>query len=550
MRLGPVAAARNAQAQARLKLDTLRRIVESGVLEPTMPDRLVKAGLALWRFGPTPAAACAASAARHPNELALIDERGQLTYRELHERTNALAHALSDQGLNEGENVALLCRNHRGFVEATVACSKLGANVLYLNTGFAGPQIAEVVARERAAALIYDDEFAPMIGDSGRRDQRFIAWRGDIEKDLPEPTLEELIAAGDASDVVAPSQQGRTTILTSGTTGTPKGATRAVSGLDPVGALLSKIPFRARFVTIDAPPMFHAWGFANFLIALAMSSTLVLRRKFDPRTALEDVAMHHAEALVIVPVMLQRMLDLDPRELAGFDTSSLRVIALSGSALPPQLAERALDTFGDVIYNLYGSTEVAWATIATPEDLKAAPGSAGKPPRGTIVKLYDDDGNEVPGGDRGRIFVGNEMLFEGYTGGGSKDMIDGLMATGDVGHFDAHGRLFIEGRSDDMIVSGGENVYPAEIEDTIAGHPDVVEAAVIGVPDPDFGQRLKAFVVAREAAVLSEDEIKEHVRSHLARYKVPREVELVDELPRNATGKVLKRELLERERDD
>lgn len=119
---------------ARVKLDTLRRIVESGVLGPTMPDRLVKAGIALWRFGPTPAAACLASAARHPNELALIDERGQLTYGELDERTNALAHSLSDQGLNEGENVALLCRNHRGFVEATVACSKLGANVLYLNT--------------------------------------------------------------------------------------------------------------------------------------------------------------------------------------------------------------------------------------------------------------------------------------------------------------------------------------------------------------------------------------------------------------------------------
>ena len=280
------------------------------------------------------AAACVASAARHPNELALIDERGQLTYRELHERTNALAHALADQGLNEGENAALLCRNHRGFVEATVACSKLGANVLYLNTGFAGPQIAEVVAREQAATLIYDDEFTATVGDAGRRDQRFIAWRGDVAEDLAEPTLEELIAVGDPADVVAPAQQGRTTILTSGTTGTPKGATRGVSGLDPIGALLSKIPFRAGFVTIDAPPMFHAWGFANFLIALAMSSTLVLRRKFDPRTALEDVSMHHADALIMVPVMLQRMLDLDPRELAGYDTSSLRVIALSGSALP------------------------------------------------------------------------------------------------------------------------------------------------------------------------------------------------------------------------
>jgi acyl-CoA synthetase (AMP-forming)/AMP-acid ligase II len=532
------------------KFDTLRRIVESGLLGPTMPDRLIKAGIALWRFGPTPAAACVASAARYPDDLAVIDERGQLTFRDLHERTNALAHSLADQGINEGDNVALLCRNHRGFVEATVACSKLGANVLYLNTGFAGPQIAEVVAREQAAGLIYDDEFASLIGDAGRRDQRFIAWRGDVDEDLPEPTLDDLIAAGDPSDVVAPAEHGRTTILTSGTTGTPKGATRAVSGLDPVGALLSKIPLRARSVTVDAPPMFHAWGFAHFMLALAMSSTLVLRRRFDPTTTLEDVAMHRADALVLVPVMLQRMLELDPRELAAYDTSSLRVIALSGSALPPPVVERGLERFGDILYNLYGSTEVAWATIATPEDLNAAPGTAGKPPRGTIVKLFDEDGKEVLEGERGRIFVGNEMLFEGYTGGGSKDMIDGLMATGDVGHFDEHGRLFIEGRSDDMIVSGGENVFPAEIEDLIARHPDVVEAAVIGIPDPDFGQRLKAFVVAREGTGLGEDQVKDHVKRNLARYKVPREVELVDELPRNPTGKVLKRELLDREQDE
>jgi len=302
-------------------------------------------------------------------------------------------------------------------------------------------------------------------------------------------------------------------------------------------------------VTVDAPPMFHAWGFANFVLALALPSTLVLRRRFDPRTTLEDVARHRADALVLVPVMLQRMLELDPRELEGYDTSSLRVVALSGSALPEQLVERGREAFGEVLYNLYGSTEVAWATIATPADLKAAPGTAGRPPRGTIVKLYDDDGSEAGDGESGRIFVSNEMLFEGYTGGGSKDMIDGLMATGDVGHFDEGGRLFIDGRDDDMIVSGGENVFPAEIEDTIARHPNVVEAAVIGIPDPDFGQRLKAFVVVRAGTRLSEKQVKDHVKGKLARYKVPREVEFIDELPRNPTGKVLARELEARERD-
>jgi fatty-acyl-CoA synthase len=529
------------------KFDTLRRLVESGLLAPTTPGRLLKAGSALRRFGATPAAAIAAAAARSPDRRALIDERGQLTFAELHLRTNALAHALSDRGLGEDDNVALLCRNHRGFVDATLACSKLGANILYLNTGFAGPQLAEVVKREQAAGVIFDDEFADLVGAAGADDRRFIAWSGDADRDLELPTLEDLIAVGDDSDVVAPAEPGRATILTSGTTGTPKGASRgAPTGLDPVGALLSKIPLRARGVTLDASPLFHSWGYAHFLLAMALSSTLVLRRRFDPLHTLEDIERHRVDTLVLVPVMLQRILGLGADELWRHDASSLRVVALSGSAVSAQLATAALEAFGDVIYNLYGSTEVAWATIATPEDLHLAPGTAGKPPRGTIVKLFDDEDREVRPGETGRIFVGNGLLFEGYTGGGSKDKLNGLMATGDVGHFDQDGRLFIDGRSDDMIVSGGENVFPAEIEDALTSHAQIEDAAVIGVDDEDFGQRLKAFVVPREGVKLTEAEVQDHVKRTLARYKVPREVEFVDELPRNTTGKVLKRELARR----
>jgi fatty-acyl-CoA synthase len=202
-----------------------------------------------------------------------------------------------------------------------------------------------------------------------------------------------------------------------------------------------------------------------------------------------------------------------------------------------------MDKFGDKLYNLYGSTEVAWATIATPEDLRAVPGTAGRPPRGTVVKLLDGDWQEVPSGASGRIFVGNEMLFEGYTGGGDKVRFGTLMSTGDVGHFDADGRLFIDGREDDMIVSGGENVFPGEVEDLLAHVPGVREAAVIGIPDEKFGQRLRAFVALENGASLSEQQLKDRVRSNLAAFKVPREIVFVDELPRNATGKVLKTRL-------
>ena len=218
--------------------------------------------------------------------------------------------------------------------------------------------------------------------------------------------------------------------------------------------------------------------------------------------------------------------------------------AASGSALPGDLALTWMDTFGDNLYNIYGSTEVAYASIATPVDLRAAPTSAGKPPWGTVVKILDADGRERPPGETGRIFVGNGMLFEGYTGGESKEVVDGLMSSGDVGRFDENGRLYVEGRDDEMIVSGGENVFPQEVEDCLARHEAVVEVAAIGVDDDQFGKRLRAFVVVRSPRP-TEDELKEWVRENLARYKVPREIVFLDELPRNATGKILKRELAE-----
>jgi acyl-CoA synthetase (AMP-forming)/AMP-acid ligase II len=296
-----------------------------------------------------------------------------------------------------------------------------------------------------------------------------------------------------------------------------------------------------------AAPMFHSWGFVHFTLGMGLGSTLVLRRKFDPEDTLSATAQHECTALVVVPVMLQRIMELPADTIDRYDLRALRVIAASGSALPGELAVKIMDRFGDVLYNLYGSTEVAWATIATPADLRAAPGTAGRPPRGTVVKLLDDAGDEVPEGQTGRIFVGNEMAFEGYTGGGGKENMGGLLSSGDVGHFDAGGRLFIDGRDDEMIVSGGENVFPREVEDLLADHAAVDDVAVIGVDDEQFGQRLKAFVVVTRGAEVDPDELKDLVKANLARYKVPREIEFLDELPRNATGKVLKRELAERD---
>jgi acyl-CoA synthetase (AMP-forming)/AMP-acid ligase II len=529
------------------KLFTARTLTEVGILRPMRPDKLLRVADALRRWGPTPAAGYTISAIRHPGQLAIIDELGTLTFADIHRRTNALAHALSDAGVKEGDGVAIMCRNHRGFVEAVVATSKLGANALYLNTAFAGPQITEVVKREKPAALIYDAEFEQLTHDAGEGRKRFIAWPGGGEAPK-DPLLEDLIAAGDPSDVSPPAEKGRVVILTSGTTGAPKGAQRKQpESLDPAAALFSKIPLHANERTMIAAPMFHSWGFVHFTLGMGLGSTLVLRRKFDPEDTLRATAQHECSALIVVPVMLQRILELPAETIDRYDLSALRVIAASGSALPGEMAIKLMDRFGDVLYNLYGSTEVAWATIATPEDLRAAPGTAGRPPRGTVVRLLDDEGNDVSPGATGRIFVGNEMAFEGYTGGGGKQNVGGLLSSGDVGHFDDAGRLFIDGRDDEMIVSGGENVFPREVEDLLHDHDAVDEVAVIGVEDEQFGQRLKAFVVRCSGSTVGEEDLKDHVKANLARYKVPREIVFLDELPRNATGKVLKRELAERE---
>ena len=512
----------------------------SGLIGPELPHRVAQSLLAFERFGML-GGALTTAAIRHGGRIGLIDELGELTYRELDARANAVANCWRKRGLEPGEGVAILVRNHRGFIDATFAAAKCGARIVLLNTDFAARQLQEVASREGADLLVYDDEYTEMLEGVHPRRGRYLAWNdGDPVAD----SLEELIASGDSSAPPKPGLSPKIIILTSGTTGTPKGAPRDLPrSLAPIGGLLSKVPFRARETTELCAPMFHALGFAHAMLGVGLGSTLVVRRRFDPQATLESLDRHGASAMVVVPVMLQRMLDLDREVRAGLDFSALRIIFVSGSQLGAELCRRALQAFGPVIYNLYGSTEVAYATIATPKDLRVEPGCVGKVVRGTVVKILDSDATEVPTGATGRVFVGNSVQFDGYTGGGDKERIAGLMSSGDVGHFDSEGRLFIDGRDDDMIVSGGENVFPREIEELLAEHPAIEEVAAIGVEDERFGQRLRAFVVLRPGASLSEDEVKQYVRDNLARYKAPREVMFLETLPRNPTGKILKREL-------
>jgi fatty-acyl-CoA synthase len=519
----------------------------------TDPLQLASTTAALARWGPTVAGLYAASAVRHPRRRAVVDHLGSVTYGELDRRSTALAGGLRRLGLRSGDHLGVLCWNHRGFVEVSIAAAKAGLPCVYLNTGFAAPQLAQVVEREGVRALVCDAELLPVVGDAGV-DATIIVADGEAAPpgDGGEPgsgggghrSLADV--RRDASGrPLLPSLPVQPILLTSGTTGTPKGARRSgrPAGLSSAIGLLERIPFRTGDVSVIPTPLFHAWGLAQMTIAASTGSTAVLVRRFTPSDTLDAIVTQRASVLAVVPVMLQRLLaadDVDDRDL-----SSLRIVASSGSALPAQLALDWMDRCGDNLYNVYGSTEVGQATLATPVDLRDAPGTAGRVVRGSIVEVVDGDGSALPVGEDGLIVVGNDAQFTEYTGGGTKEKVRGLMSSGDVGHFDDGGRLFVTGRADDMIVSGGENVFPQEVEDLLLRNADVSDAAVFGVDDDEFGQRLAAVVVRAPGSSIDAAAIRAHVAAVLARHKVPREVTFVDELPRNTTGKLLRSRLAE-----
>jgi acyl-CoA synthetase (AMP-forming)/AMP-acid ligase II len=522
-------------------LSVARTLVRSGFLAPLRPDKYVRIGRALKAQGLSATSGLVMASRRDPSAVGLVDERGALTWAQIDARADALAVALSRLSKGRPTTVALLCRNHRGFVDGLVAAGKMGADLLLLNTGFSGPQLSGVLEREGADVLIVDEEFLPLTRHLQSAPELIVAWQ-DVQG--THPTLDGLIAAYLGEVPKPASRTGRVLLLTSGTTGTPKGARRGNGGsVSDLATVLERVPWRAGGVTVCAAPMFHAWGFGIFILSSTMTSTVVMRRFFDPETTLQMVAQHRANALAVVPVMLERISALPTSVLDRYDLSSLELVTASGSAMNPSAVLRFMDQFGDVVYNNYNATEAGMITIASPADLRAAPTTAGRPVRDCEVRVLDTAGSPVPVGEVGRLFVRNTTQFEGYSDGATKDFLEGFMATGDVGRLDASGRLFVEGRDDEMIVSGGENVYPREVELSLAEHPAVAEVAVVGVPDEEFGQRLEAFVTLAEGASATEAELKAHVRDQLARYKVPRRLTVLKELPRTTTGKILKREL-------
>ncbi|MFG3522197.1 AMP-binding protein [Nocardia nova] len=528
-------------------VETLRAVIrlqQTGVVDLRRPDRLLATVRGNKSYG-SAATMIMKGAEEYPDAPALTDERGMLTYRELDEQSNALANAMLAQGIPSGSVVGVLARDHRGLVLAISAAGRAGFRLALMNTGFAEPQFAEVARRENVRAMLHDSEFSELLAALPKHIARIVTWVDTGDQVPPGTrTLDQLIATGHRRRPAPPERPGGFIVLTSGTTGLPKGAPRTKVTPLLSALLVDRIPFPRRGSVVIVSPLFHSTGFATWTVATALANRTVVMRRFDAEATLRALAEHRAQLLVAVPTMLHRLLALRAEVRARYDLSALKAILVAGSPLSPELATRVQDTFGEVLYNLYGSTEVGIATIAQPHELRSAPGTVGRPPVTSKIALFDADGGRVTRPHiSARVFVRTSAPFEGYTDGRHKDCIDGYLSSGDMGHFDESGLLHIDGRDDDMIVSGGENVYPLEIENLLAARADVDDVAVVGVDDPEFGQRLRAFIVPASGSVVDEQEIKAYVKANLARYKVPREIVVVDELPRNPTGKVVRAKL-------
>ena len=527
------------------KLWATGHLMRSRMIAPMRPDRYLGMARILRDYGPHATTGFALAANRNPDGAGLVDERGSLTWREIQERADALAVGLTQLSDAPPTAVAILCRNHRGFVDAFLATSRLGVPGLLLNTGFSGPQIADVLEREQASLIVLDEEFAGLLAEARERIPRLtevLSWVDDESETHSAATAGQLIDThrGERPPHARP---GKVVLLTSGTTGTPKGANRSGGGPEELAAMLERIPWHGGQTIVVAAPTFHAWGFGQLVIAATMTNTVVLRRRFDPEATLALAEENHAAGIALVPVMLERIMELPAAVLDKYTLKDLRFVSASGSRMRGEAVIAFMDRFGDKVYNSYNATEAGQISVASPEDLRHSPDTAGRPVAGTTVRLVDDDGNDVPTGEVGRIVLRGASEFDGYTTGDTKASLDGWMVSGDVGRMDADGRLYVVGRDDDMIVSGGENVYPVEIERTIGELPAVREVVVVGVDDEKFGQRLAAYVVPTSADALDADAVRTHVKSQLAGYKVPRDVVLLDELPRNASGKVVVRDL-------
>ncbi|MGH2702412.1 MAG: AMP-binding protein [Actinomycetota bacterium] len=530
---------------------TLKQLIRAGALGPKTPLAVGKSLPWLLGRGASLGILSAMNAVTVGGKPAIHDRRGTVTWRELDKRVNRMSHSLEAVGVSPGDHVAMLLRNGREWAEVALAAQRIGVVACPLNTWAKPKELAATVRNSRPAVLFYDTAHAAQVEECAPDNVPLVSV-GDPDDALAGSIAYEDLIAEHGEHPPAPFVRHRGTpkviIQTSGTTGTPKAASRdaAAAGMGVLANLMSVVPYRRDDIVYCPAPLFHSFGLATFTFATALGATLVLPERFDPEGSLELIDEHRATAASFVPVMVRRILSLDEDVKSRYNLSSLRVVMASGSVLSNDVRRGATELFGPVLFDLYGSTEAGWVAIATPDDMLKPIHTVGRPVPGIEVKATGATGETLPTGDTGELFVRSKVMFEGYISGEDAETgADGWMSIGDLGHVDADGYLYVEGRADDMVVVGGENIYPVEVEQVIEDMPGVNEVAVLGLPDEEYGQILAAFIAGK----VTEDEVVKACKQELASYKVPRRIEIMDELPRNATGKILKRELLAKSTD-
>ncbi|MCA9773300.1 MAG: AMP-binding protein [Myxococcales bacterium] len=493
-------------------------------------------------------------AATQPEKTALIHGERRLSFAELLNRVNRLANALSALGVRKGDRVAMMARNSPEFMEIQTACSKIGAGAVIVNYRLTPPEIEYIVNNSGASALIYDAAFGEVVKATRPRlsnidDKKYVVIRGDGRES--DRGYEQILAASSPLDPPPPGKDATNAVVmyTSGTTGKPKGAVRDLgkAGLGTILSFLQVVPLHRSDVHLVAAPMYHATGSGLATAHFSFGCTLVLMDKWKPEDVLALIDRHKVNSTALVPTMLGDVLNLPDDVWSKYDVRSMKAIVTTGSPMTDPIRDKVAQRFGPVLYDLYGSTEMAWVTIARPEDHVHRRGTIGRPVPGTDVVILGEDGRPVKSGEIGEIFAKNDLLIEGYHGNEEatkKSQWNGYFSVGDIGRRDENGYYYICDRKSDMVISGGANIYPAEIEAVLVQHPDVADAAVIGVPDDRWGERLVTFLVLKEGApAFDAERIVEFCRDKLAGYRIPREYIVKDALPRASTGKIHKRTL-------
>jgi fatty-acyl-CoA synthase/long-chain acyl-CoA synthetase len=502
-----------------------------------------------------------------PDKPAIIDDNvgvvRRMTYAELDAATNRLANVLVDHGVGAGSKVAWCGQNSIGVVTLLTATTRLGATAVPINYRFTDDEAAYVIDHSDAVIVYVDAELAPMMTrirdelPSVRAVLVFDGAGGDgddgwlVDADQLAAAAPSIAPAPDAAATAAAAMM----IYTSGTTGKPKGALRRLAP-DPaaVGAFVALVGYTSDDVYITTGPLYHSGPLGFLTLAFGLGETAVVQRKFDAEDWLRLVETYRCTTTFSAPTPIRAICNLPPEVLARYDRSSMRIMLANAAPWSMALKRRYLEVFpSDSLFEVYGSTELSVNTILLPADQLRKPGSCGKELPMVEIRLYDDDGNIVTGVGpeaTGEVYVRSSSVFDDYYKQHDRfeaDHREGFQTVGDIAYRDEEGYLYICDRKRDMIISGGVNIYPAEIEAALELHPDIYEVAVFGIPSDEWGEAVHAAVVPRPGSPLAtthdDDVVTTHARQHLAGFKVPRSISWLAELPKTGSGKILKREL-------